>query len=107
QTPSMKQCPLWQWKMDLSGDGLDDLVVPLPDGYRVYFPSAPGVFGKPAPLEADLPAPSTRSLGVTSYADAREISPSTFVSYSELPRLEVVDINGDGLSDLVLIRKEM
>jgi hypothetical protein len=35
-----------------------------------------------------------------------EISPSQFIAYSELPRLEIVDINGDGLSDLVLIRKE-
>jgi hypothetical protein len=107
QAPAGNQAPLWQWKMDLSGDGLDDLVVPLPDGYRVYFQTAPGVFGKTATLESDLPATSTRSLGVTSFADAPEIAPAQFISISELPRLEIVDINGDGLSDLVLIRKEM
>lgn len=106
-SPSLKQIPLWQWKMDLSGDGLDDLVVPLPDGYRVYFQTAPGVFGKTATLESDLPPTSPRALGVSAYADAPEISPAQFISVAELPRLEIVDINGDGLSDLVLIRKEM
>ena len=106
QTPSTRQVPLWQWKMDLSGDGLDDLVVPLPDGYRVYFQTAPGVFGKTATLEADLPPTSPRALGVSAFADAPEIAPAQFVSFAELPRLEIVDINGDGLSDLVLIRKE-
>jgi len=103
--PSMRQIPLWQWKMDLSGDGLDDLIVPLPDGYRIYFQTAPGVFGKTATLEADLPQGSPRALGASGYADAPDISPTQFVSITELPRLEIVDINGDGLSDLVLIRK--
>src|SRR5579862_670398 len=105
RAPSMRQIPLWQWKMDLSGDGLDDLIVPLADGYRVYFQTAPGVFGKSSTLESDLPPGGDRAIAVSSYADAPEISPSQFVSVTELPRLEIVDINGDGLSDLVMIRK--
>jgi hypothetical protein len=104
--PSPRQIPVWQWKMDLSGDGLDDLVVPLPDGYRIYFQTAPGVFGKTATLESDLEPPSARALSAANFATAPEISPVQFVSTSELPRLEIVDINGDGLSDLVLIRKD-
>ncbi len=106
RTPSVKQLPLWQWKMDLSGDGLDDIVVPLPDGYRIYFQTAPGVFGKTATLESDLAATIPKTIAVSNYAANPEVSPSQFVSVSELPRLEIVDINGDGLSDLVLIRKE-
>ncbi|HVE41168.1 MAG TPA: VCBS repeat-containing protein [Planctomycetota bacterium] len=106
RTPSLKQLPLWQWKMDLSGDGLDDIIVPLPDGYRVYFQTAPGIFGKTATLESDLPATVPKNIAVSNYAANPEVSPSQFVSYSELPRLEIVDINGDGLSDLVMIRKE-
>jgi hypothetical protein len=106
RTPSLRQIPLWQWKMDLSGDGLDDLIVPLPDGYRVYFQTAPGVFGKVATLESDLPLASPRAINVTSYAAMPEISASQFIAYAELPRLEIVDINGDGLSDFVLIRKD-
>lgn len=105
-TPSLRQAPLWQWKMDLSGDGLDDLIVPLPDGYRIYFQTAPGIFGKTATLESDLPPTGARAIAVSNFADAPEISASQFLSTSELPRLEIVDINGDGLSDLVLIRKE-
>lgn len=107
RSPSLSQIPVWQWKMDLTGDGLDDLVVPLPDGYRIYFQTAPGVFGKTATLESDLPPTSVRALGAANYTDAPEIAANEFISYSELPRLEVVDINGDGLLDLVLIRKEM
>ncbi len=105
RAPSMRQIPVWQWKMDLTNDGLDDLIVPLPDGYRVYFQTSPGVFGKTSTLESDLPRGAERALAVSAYADAPEVSPSQFVSYTELPRLEIVDINGDGLSDLVLIRK--
>jgi len=105
RAPTLRQIPLWQWKMDLSGDGLDDLIVPLPDGYRIYFQTAPGIFGKISTLESDLPREAERALGVSAFADAPEISPSQFVSVTELPRLEIVDINGDGLSDLVLIRK--
>jgi hypothetical protein len=105
RSPSLKQIPLWQGKMDLSGDGLDDIVVPLPDGYRIYFQTAPGVFGKIATLESDLPKDTSKAITVANYAESPDISATHFVSYSELPRLEIVDINGDGLSDLVLIRK--
>jgi hypothetical protein len=106
RTPTLKQLPLWQWKMDLSGDGLDDIIVPLPDGYRIYFQTSPGIFGKTATLESDLPATAPKSIAVSNSAETLDVSPSQFVSVSELPRLEIVDINGDGLSDLVLIRKE-
>jgi hypothetical protein len=107
RTPSLKQIPLWQWKMDLNGDGFDDLIVPLPDGYRIFFQTAPGVFGKTATLESDLPPTAARAIAASNYADAPEIAAAQFVSCTELPRLELVDINGDGLTDLVLIRKEI
>jgi hypothetical protein len=103
--PTMRQIPVWQWKMDLSGDGLDDLVVPLADGYRIYFQTAPGVFGKTSTLESDLPRGGERAVAAAGYAASPEYSASQFVSVTELPRLEIVDINGDGLSDLVLIRR--
>lgn len=105
RAPSLRQIPLWQWKMDLSGDGRDDLIVPLPDGYRIYFQTAPGVFGKTATLESDLPPGTPHQVASTAYADAPDVLPSQFVSFTELPRLEVTDINGDGLPDLVMIRK--
>jgi hypothetical protein len=105
--PSLRQIPVWQWKMDFTasaGDGLDDLVLPVADGYRIYFQTAPGVFGKIAHLEDDLSEGVPRSIRPAGFAEAPEIASSTFIATSELPRIEPVDINGDGLTDFVLVR---
>lgn len=104
RSPSLRQISTWQWASDLDRNGRHDLVLPVEDGYRVYFQTAPGVFGRVAVLEADLAAGAPRVLGAGRYAETVEVSPSLFVSGAELPRLEAVDINGDGLSDLVLVR---
>ena len=104
RSPSPRQISVWHWVTDLDRDGKHDLVVPVEDGYRVYFQTAPGVFGRVARLEADLAAGAPRALGTARYAERIEVSPSLFVATAELPRLEAVDINGDGLSDLVLVR---
>jgi hypothetical protein len=106
RVPTPRQIPLWQWKIDFDADGRDDLLLPLADGYRVYFQTAPGVFGRVATLEADLPANAPRSLEGTSNVDKSEIVPAHFIASVELPRLSMSDINGDGLQDLVLIRND-
>lgn len=98
--------PVWSWASDLDGNGRQDLLVPLADGYRVYFQTAPGVFGRTATLEAGLPAGAPRTLNASARADRPEIVASHFVSTFDLPRVESTDINGDGLQDLVTIRKD-
>jgi hypothetical protein len=104
--PSLRQIPVWQWKMDFTGDGLDDLILPVADGYRIYIQTALGVFGKIAYLEDDLSEGVPRSIRPAGFAEAPEIASSTFVSTNELPRIEPVDINGDGLIDFVLVKND-
>lgn len=106
RVPTPRQIPLWQWKMDYDGDGRDDLLLPLTDGYRLYFQTAPGVYGRTATLEADLPSGAVRVLGGASVVEKPEVLPAQFVASVELPRVSTADINGDGLQDLVLIRKD-
>lgn len=106
RSPSLTQIPLWQWKIDYDADGRDDLLLPLIDGYRLYFQTAPGVYGRTATLEADLPPGAARGLDGTSGIEKPEVTPALFVASVELPKLDMTDINGDGLLDLVLIRKD-
>lgn len=51
---STRSLPLWSWPVDLSNDGLDDLILPIPDGYKIYFQTEPGKFGVVTRLESDL-----------------------------------------------------
>lgn len=106
RVPTPRQIPLWQWKMDFDADGRDDLLVPLADSYRVYFQTAPGVYGRVATLEADLPSGAVRALEGASVVEKPEVLPAHFVASVELPKIETSDINGDGLRDFVLIRKD-
>jgi hypothetical protein len=103
---SMNQIPVWWWKTDLDSDGRDDIAVPVGGGYRIYFQTAPGVFGRTATLEADLAAGAPRFLAASSFAQESEVIAAQFTSVVDLPRLQPVDINGDGLLDLVTIRDD-
>lgn len=106
RSPSPRVLPVWQWAIDYDGDGRHDLVLPVLDGYRVYFQTAPGVFGRVAALESDLPAGVARALAPSAHAERHEAAAAQFVSSVDLPKLDSADINGDGLRDLVLIRKD-
>lgn len=106
RAPTPRQIPLWQFKMDYDGDGRDDLLLPLSDGYRLCFQTAPGIYGRSATLEADLPAGAVRALEGSSAVEKSEVVPVHFTASMELPKIETTDINGDGLRDLVLIRKD-
>ncbi len=103
RAPSMRNFPVWWWRTDLDGDGRDDLVLPLSEGCRVFLQTAPGVFGRTATLEADLDPGAPRALASAGRAEVREIVAAQFSAVLELPRIQPVDVNGDGLQDLVTI----
>jgi len=107
-TPSNRTLPMWMSPVDLNNDKLDDLIVPVPDGYKIYFQTAPGLFGIVQKLESDLAAPKTPALAPQRFAADWERLlgrglPSTsgfFNLHEEMPRVTPVDLNGDGLKDL-------
>ena len=110
-TPSSRALPTWMGPVDLTNDKLDDLVVPVPDGYKVYFQTEPGKYATVVRLEADLLSGSSPVLTPTRFAAdwerliARGLPPTAaqFNLQDELPRLVPVDLDGDNLKELVSI----
>jgi hypothetical protein len=109
-TPSDRSLPLWMGPVDLSNDKLDDLIIPVPDGFKIYFQTAPGLFGIVEQLEAGM-APAAKAVSPTRFAAdwerliARNL-PSTAALFNltdDLPRLSAVDLNGDDLKELVAL----
>ncbi|MDQ7780511.1 MAG: VCBS repeat-containing protein [Planctomycetota bacterium] len=81
---------VWIGPEDLDNNGLHDIVLPRTDGYTVFFQTEPGVFGRTSEIEVP---------------QRNEVVDSPFEEYvfeRKLPRLVVIDFNGDGKKDLVL-----
>lgn len=93
--------PVWQYALDLSADGRHDLIVPVPDGYKVYFQTAPAAFGSVSDLEARLKR--NRALAASRRAKTSDVVASFFSVDDSLPRVVPVDVDGDGRLDLVSI----
>ena len=94
RSPSRSELARWQMRLDFDGDNRDDLLVPLPDGYRIYFQTAPGMFGRTATLEADLRPGRPRFLGAAAFAQKLDVISAQFISTVKLPRVEVQDMAG-------------
>ncbi len=109
-TASTRSLPTWSTPVDLSNDRLDDLVIPIPDGYKVYFQTEPGRFGVVARIDAEVAA-GQGSISPTRFAAdwerlvARSMPATSgyFNLHDELPRLSPVDLDGDGDKELVSI----
>ncbi len=97
-SPSPRALPIWGFAQDLSADGRDDLILPTPDGYRVYFQTAPGLFGKISRLESEA-----RALSPARFPERFDFIASLFNLKVNLPRLAVADVDGDGRQDLVTV----
>jgi len=106
-TVSLRALPIWGFAVDLDANGKHDLVVPTHQGYRVYFQTEPGKFGRSVDLEGDLPNRGDRVLGVERFASKPENFAGHFIGGRQLPHLGFADINGDGRPDVYALRKDV
>ena len=83
---------------DLNGDGLDDLLVPDIDGFRVAVQSPDGSFAAPVKLGPPEPFLEARAYGDTRTYQEAGITPENIPWY--LARVHELDYDRDGLSDL-------
>jgi hypothetical protein len=100
---SPRQLHVWWWAIDVDGNETHDVIVPAADGYRLYFQTAPGVFGRTARLEADLCGGAPRALDVRARVALADFLAGHFSVVRELPRIQAVDINGDGMKDFITV----
>ncbi len=98
--PTNRSLPVWSWAGDLSKDGLHDLIVPAPDGYKIYFQTEPGKFGRVSMLESEM---RNKTLAVRRQAAWSDMLAAFFTYGEELPRITPIDLDGDGYVDLVSI----
>ena len=105
--PSKEDLLIWTYAEDLDSDGKHDLIVPLSDGYKIYFQTAPGQFSHVVHLESGLANQADQSLQSERWSEKSEKVISTFLLHRSLPKLTVVDINGDGRKDLITIEKDL
>lgn len=104
--PSHYTIPVWQHRVDLDQNGYDDAIIPVHDGYKIYFQTAPGQYQRIARLE-DTELEARRVLRVTTFVEQAKIRPTFFTMEKQLPRLEIVDINADNRLDLVTIQRDI
>lgn len=94
----------WNFALDLDGDKLAEFLLPIAGGFEVYFQRKDGpklTQTIEAIGEAGIEATST---GHKVLQDQR-LSPVSF--YTHLSAVEAIDLNGDGLLDLVVDRTKL
>ncbi|MBI3271926.1 MAG: VCBS repeat-containing protein [Planctomycetes bacterium] len=89
QAPQADALPVFRYPIDIDRNGLDELLVPQEDGYRIYFQHQGGKFGRISPIALAGARSVTRGSG------------NALVANYAIPRLEVEDVNGDWRRDLV------
>lgn len=106
-TASKQAIPIWSTAIDLDANGMHDLIVPMHNGYRVYFQTEAGKFGKSVELEQDLPRENEAALEVQRTASRPDRFTGHFIATRELPRVGTADIDGNGLQDLYTLKKDV
>lgn len=129
--PHPRRCPFWpgwhrggQERLDLDGDGLDDLVLPEPDGLRLAYQTrdASGVhFERQDVLDVRyfVPEASTRRAfernvdvliedrGYREFLSTRGLYPfPSIVDFNGDGRLDVIVLGGEGLLEIYVQRPE-
>lgn len=88
--PDEDNISVWQIPVDFDNNGTDDLIIPEQNGYRIYFQSvlSPVQF---TPVKIETAFRKIVCRENTSWL--------TFTNY--LPSIKIIDVNKDGLKDLV------
>lgn len=89
RTPQADALPVLYYPVDIDKNGLDDLLVPQFDGYRIYFQHAGGKFGRITPIS------------IQGGRSVEQGGGNYLVANYHVPLLEIQDFNGDWRKDLI------
>lgn len=88
--PDEDALPVWQLPVDLDNNQADDLIIPEQDGYTIYFQSVESTSGF-TPVKIEVPCRQIVKKENTSWLTITD----------QFAPLRIVDVNQDGLKDLV------
>jgi len=94
EMPPKDSIPLWMIAEDLDGNGLDDIIIPDLQGYKVYMQTECGKFGKISHLNLPPETFADTSLTTAVFANRCTLFPHFFITY----------INDDKRKDIVLVQ---
>jgi hypothetical protein len=102
RTANQDKIRFWTEPTDIDGNGMHDLLVPVPGGFKAFMQTAPGVFG----MVSEIRMPPGQ--GIVGQADFQGRSSDFFVHdfltvEKALPLPAIVDFDGDSRRDLVFL----
>jgi hypothetical protein len=93
---------LWQWPCDLDGNGMQDIILACPEGQKVFFQTAPGVFSRVCVLGVPVRKRVEGQAGMS--GSTRGFVSRSFIGIEQaIPLPQQVHFNGDSRTDLAFL----